>query len=91
LGKKVLEAFCRKERSESFGVAEWRILGVGDRKLPAGRLVVWFAVPGCGWYFCFMSVMVEKISAPQDASWGERYFHMLDPDGHELSFARPLK
>jgi len=27
---------------------------------------------------------------PQDASWGERYFHMRDPDGHELSFARPL-
>jgi len=26
----------------------------------------------------------------QDASWGERYFHMHDPDGHELSFARPL-
>jgi uncharacterized glyoxalase superfamily protein PhnB len=28
---------------------------------------------------------------PQDASWGERYFHMLDPDGHQLSFARPLQ
>ncbi len=28
---------------------------------------------------------------PQDASWGERYFHMLDPDGHELSFAQPLE
>ena len=28
---------------------------------------------------------------PQDASWGERYFHMPDPDGHELSFARPLR
>jgi catechol 2,3-dioxygenase-like lactoylglutathione lyase family enzyme len=28
---------------------------------------------------------------PQNASWGERYFHMVDPDGHELSFARPLK
>jgi catechol 2,3-dioxygenase-like lactoylglutathione lyase family enzyme len=27
---------------------------------------------------------------PQDASWGERYFHMHDPDGHELSFAQPL-
>ena len=27
---------------------------------------------------------------PRDAAWGERYFHMLDPDGHELSFARPL-
>ena len=28
---------------------------------------------------------------PRDASWGERYFHMLDPDGHELSFAQPLE
>jgi catechol 2,3-dioxygenase-like lactoylglutathione lyase family enzyme len=28
--------------------------------------------------------------APRDASWGERYFHLRDPDGHELSFARPL-
>ena len=27
---------------------------------------------------------------PQDAPWGERYFHMPDPDGHELSFARRL-
>jgi uncharacterized glyoxalase superfamily protein PhnB len=29
-------------------------------------------------------------SAPVDAPWGERYFHIHDPDGHELSFARPL-
>ena len=28
--------------------------------------------------------------APRDAPWGERYFHLLDPDGHELSFARRL-
>jgi catechol 2,3-dioxygenase-like lactoylglutathione lyase family enzyme len=27
---------------------------------------------------------------PRDGTWGERYFHMRDPDGHELSFARPL-
>ncbi len=27
---------------------------------------------------------------PRDAAWGERYFHLPDPDGHELSFARPL-
>jgi catechol 2,3-dioxygenase-like lactoylglutathione lyase family enzyme len=27
---------------------------------------------------------------PRDATWGERYFHLTDPDGHELSFARPL-
>lgn len=27
---------------------------------------------------------------PADAPWGERYFHIDDPDGHEVSFARPL-
>jgi catechol 2,3-dioxygenase-like lactoylglutathione lyase family enzyme len=27
---------------------------------------------------------------PRDAEWGERYFHLTDPDGHELSFARPI-
>jgi catechol 2,3-dioxygenase-like lactoylglutathione lyase family enzyme len=30
-------------------------------------------------------------TAPRDAEWGERFFHLTDPDGHELSFARPLK
>ena len=34
---------------------------------------------------------LEPSSAPRDAEWGERYFHMTDPDGHELSFARPLR
>ena len=28
---------------------------------------------------------------PRDGSWGERYFHMKDPDGHELSFAQLLR
>jgi len=28
---------------------------------------------------------------PCDAEWGERYFHLTDPDGHELSFAWPLR
>jgi catechol 2,3-dioxygenase-like lactoylglutathione lyase family enzyme len=27
---------------------------------------------------------------PRDAPWGERFFHITDPDGHELSFAEPL-
>ncbi len=27
---------------------------------------------------------------PQDAPWGERYFHIDDPDGHQLSFAELL-
>ena len=27
---------------------------------------------------------------PRDAPWGERFFHVTDPDGHEISFAWPL-
>jgi uncharacterized glyoxalase superfamily protein PhnB len=27
---------------------------------------------------------------PEDAPWGERYFHLTDPDGHEVSLAKPL-
>jgi catechol 2,3-dioxygenase-like lactoylglutathione lyase family enzyme len=28
--------------------------------------------------------------SPRDAVWRERYFHITDPDGHELSFMHPL-
>ncbi|HEY0844008.1 MAG TPA: VOC family protein [Noviherbaspirillum sp.] len=33
---------------------------------------------------------IMPATVPADAPWGERYFHLRDPDGHELSFARPL-
>lgn len=33
---------------------------------------------------------LQPDSAPRDAEWGERYFHITDPDGHELSFAQSL-
>ena len=29
-------------------------------------------------------------SKPVDAAWGERFFHILDPDGYKLSFATPI-
>jgi catechol 2,3-dioxygenase-like lactoylglutathione lyase family enzyme len=32
----------------------------------------------------------QPATVPRDAEWGERFFHLVDPDGHELSFARPL-
>ncbi|WP_206997019.1 VOC family protein [Trinickia mobilis] len=59
--------------------------------------------PGPGWgraivYVSDVDAMYRKALAagltpefaPADAPWGERYFHILDPDGHELSFAMPL-
>ena len=32
----------------------------------------------------------KPATVPRDAKWGERFFHLVDPDGQELSFARPL-
>jgi catechol 2,3-dioxygenase-like lactoylglutathione lyase family enzyme len=28
---------------------------------------------------------------PMDASWGERFFHLRDPDGYQLSFAMSIE
>ena len=33
---------------------------------------------------------LTPVTSPADAPWGERYFHIRDPDGNELSLARPL-
>ena len=33
---------------------------------------------------------LDPQTPPRDAEWGERYFHITDSDGHELSFARPV-
>lgn len=37
-----------------------------------------------------LEVGLTPEAPPRDAEWGERYFHLTDPDGHELSFARRL-
>lgn len=38
-----------------------------------------------------LSAKLVPETRPADAPWGERYFHLRDPDGNELSFARPLE
>ena len=37
-----------------------------------------------------ISVLGKLESKPENASWGERFFHLLDPDGYKLSFATPI-
>ncbi|MBL8793819.1 MAG: VOC family protein [Planctomycetia bacterium] len=41
-------------------------------------------------YERILALGLRSEAPPRDAPWGERYFHLTDPDGHELSFARPL-
>jgi len=33
---------------------------------------------------------LQPETGPRDAEWGERYFHLTDPDGHQISFAKPV-
>lgn len=56
---------------------------------PWGRLVFWVSDVDA-MYRLTLDAGLEPSAPPRDAEWGERYFHIFDPDGHELSFARPL-
>lgn len=81
--------------------APFTSFGVGD-----GYLNLQHSLPpvGTGWgraifyvddvdgtYRRALDARLEPAFAPRDAEWRERYFHLLDPDGHELSFAQPLQ
>ena len=54
-----------------------------------GRIIFWVEDVDQSWEY----LTSKGFTAPQprDAAWGERYFHLRDPDGHELSFAQPLR
>ena len=54
-----------------------------------GRMIFYVADVDAFW--SYLSKRGFQPERPRDASWGERYFHMPDPDGHELSFARPIE
>jgi len=38
-----------------------------------------------------ISELISFENEPRDALWGERFFHIRDPDGYELSFAMPIR
>jgi catechol 2,3-dioxygenase-like lactoylglutathione lyase family enzyme len=44
-----------------------------------------------GLYARVLAAGYHPDAAPRDAEWGERFFHLTGPDGHELSFAWPLR
>jgi catechol 2,3-dioxygenase-like lactoylglutathione lyase family enzyme len=57
---------------------------------PWGRVILYVSDVDA----CFASAKaagLEPSTTPRDADWGERYFHISDPDGHELSFAKPIR
>ena len=63
---------------------------------PAGRQwswwgrVIFYVSDVDALYRLAVACALDPDTTPADAAWGERYFHLTDPDGHEISFARPL-
>lgn len=53
-----------------------------------GRAI--FRVNGVDAHHRLLSERGLQPMSPRDAPWGERFFQVTDPDGHELSFAEPL-
>lgn len=77
-------SFCTTE--EQYAILN---LEQGDPGREWGRII--FYVDDVDQVWAHLKQFGLRANAPADATWGERYFHVLDPDGHELSFARPLK
>ena len=53
--------------------------------------VIFYEADVDGLYKRVVAAGYRPDAEPRDAEWGERYFHVTDPDGHELSFAWPLR
>ena len=66
-------------------------LDVGSSPRPAvwGRVILWVDDVDA-MYERALTAGFHPDTSPADASWGERFFHIHDPSGHELSFPRPL-
>ncbi len=53
-----------------------------------GRVILWVANVDAA-HDLAVAAGFAPLTSPADAPWGERFFHIRDPSGHELSFARP--
>jgi catechol 2,3-dioxygenase-like lactoylglutathione lyase family enzyme len=57
---------------------------------PAWGRIVFYVSDVDAVHAAALAARLDPATAPRDAEWQERYFHILDADGHELSFAKPL-
>jgi uncharacterized glyoxalase superfamily protein PhnB len=61
-----------------------------ERRLSWWGQVIFYVADVDPLYDRALAARYRPATVPRDAEWGERFFHIIDPDGHELSFARPL-
>jgi catechol 2,3-dioxygenase-like lactoylglutathione lyase family enzyme len=74
------------------GTGHLNLARANDQPPSSGRTRVIFHVDDVdAMYAHVLAQGFTPEAPPGDAAWGERYFHLTDPDGHALSFARPLR
>ena len=85
-------SFLIDDESESY--LNLKLNEAANKFSNAGRII--FYVDDVDELFTYMendetiSGLGKLESKPEDAIWGERFFHALDPDGYKLSFATPI-
>jgi catechol 2,3-dioxygenase-like lactoylglutathione lyase family enzyme len=62
----------------------------GPRPVRAWARIIFYVDDVDAMYAHVLAQGFAPEAPPRDAAWGERYFHVPDPDGYSLSFARPL-
>jgi catechol 2,3-dioxygenase-like lactoylglutathione lyase family enzyme len=66
------------------------IVQPGQQRWSFWGRVIFYVADVDAFYRHAVAAGCQPTTVPRDAEWGERYFHLTDLDGHELSFARPL-
>ena len=85
-------SFLIDDESESY--LNLKLNEAANKFSNAGRII--FYVDDVDELFTYMendetiSGLGKLESKPEDATWGERFFHALDPDGYKLSFVTQI-
>ena len=73
------------------GTGHLNLARADDQPPPSGGVRIIFYVDDVdAMYAHILAQGFTPEAPPRDAAWGERYFHLPDPDGYSLSFAQPL-
>lgn len=76
--------------SFSVGSGYLNLMATDIDQVPSWGRIIFYVTDVDGFHRRAEDLGLGPEAPPRDAEWGERYFHLTDPDGHQLSFARPL-
>lgn len=61
-----------------------------NKEIPFWGRVILYVSDVDAMYARALAAGLQPEDPPRNADWGERYFHLSDPDGHQISFASPI-